>query len=103
MGEGKDGAWLVAHVMSYAIEIKASAKKELAKLPAKGRRQVSGAIDRLSDDPRPPPPRSIKLTDSGGKRRLRTGNYRVLYEVVDEKLIVYVIAVADRKDAYKRK
>jgi mRNA interferase RelE/StbE len=87
--------------MVYAIEIKRSARRELERLPAKSRRQVASAINGLAMDPRPRG--AIKLTDRGGEYRLRSGNYRIIYMIFDDRLVVMVIAVDDRKDVYRRR
>jgi mRNA interferase RelE/StbE len=86
--------------MAYHIEIKSPAEKALKRLPDPWRRRITTAIDRLALDPRPPG--CIKLTGSQSAYRIRIGDYRVVYEVVDRVLIVYVIRVAHRKDVYRR-
>ena len=86
--------------MTYRIEIGRNARKELLSLPASGQRRVERAIDALARNPRP---RGVKqLVASGGALRLRVGDYRVIYEVRDDVLLVLVLKVAPRKDAYRR-
>jgi mRNA interferase RelE/StbE len=85
-------------VASYSIQIKRSAAKELETLPLKDRRRIVALIRALANDPRPPG--SEKLSGEE-KYRLRQGNYRILYEIVDEDLIVTVVRIGHRRDVYR--
>ncbi len=73
---------------SYSIRIKRSAAKEIEALPRKDRIRVIERIGALAIDPRPVG--SEKLT-SEDKYRVRQGNYRILYEIVDRELIVIAL------------
>lgn len=66
------------------------------------RPRVREAIDGLAADPRPDD--SVLLSGAPGERiyRIRVGNYRILYQVFDDWLVVLVVRVADRRDAYDR-
>ncbi len=87
--------------MPYRVEVKKSAVKEIAALPKRDRRRVVRAIDALADDPRPDGVR--KLTGAEDAYRIRVGDYRIVYQIVDDVLIVLVVRVAHRKDIYRRK
>ena len=82
----------------YKIEFKKSAIKELYSIPKKDLRKIISKIEMLADDPRPHG--SIKLT---GKEqyRIRHGNYRVLYSIEDETLIIYIVKIGHRRVIYK--
>jgi len=84
---------------SYSIEIKKSASKEIAKLPKAILSRVLEKIRLLENEPRPT---GCKKLSADEKYRIRVGSYRVLYEIVDDKLIVYVVKVSHRKDVYSR-
>ncbi len=83
---------------SYSVEIKQSAAKEIAALPLRDRRRVVERIVRLAEDPRPVGCEKLSNDD---KYRVRQGNYRILYQVMDSELIVSVVKVGDRKDVYR--
>lgn len=86
--------------MVYLIRITPSARKALLKLERQARERLIAAIDGLAEDPKPAGCRKLK-----GKRdlyRIRVGSYRVVYQVRDEVLVVVVVAVADRRDVYRR-
>jgi mRNA interferase RelE/StbE len=88
-------------VARYELLIKPSARKELARIASRrDRERVSGAISRLADDPRPAG--SQKLAGEDGLYRVRTGDFRIVYEVDDGRVVVVVIRVAHRRDVYRR-
>ena len=83
---------------SYSIEWKASASKELRKLPKPIIPRVLLAIEALIEAPRPEGVR--KLAGSESTYRIRGGEYRVVYNIFDKRLVIEIIRVRDRKDAY---
>ncbi|HPG41987.1 MAG TPA: type II toxin-antitoxin system RelE/ParE family toxin [bacterium] len=85
-------------MVNYKIEIKKSAAKELDQLPVKDLHKIIEKIQGLSVNPRPPG--CVKLTDQE-KYRIRVGRYRILYSIEDKMLVVYIVKIAHRKDAYK--
>jgi mRNA interferase RelE/StbE len=89
-------------VASYRVLIKKSAAKELEAVPGKKDRQrLIERIRSLSEEPRPHG--AEKLSGSTDKYRVRRGDYRVLYEVEDDVLIVNVVRVGHRKDVYRQR
>ena len=82
---------------NYKIEIKKSAAKELSKLPKKELTKIIDKIQLLSDEPRPS---GCKKLSGEEKYRIRSGNYRILYSIEDDVLIVYVVKVGHRKEVY---
>lgn len=84
--------------MPYGIELTRQAEKDLAALPTKIQRQVGARIDALAEDPRPDGVKKLK----GGRNeyRLRSGDFRILYQVFDARIVVVVVRISDRKDAY---
>ena len=85
--------------MSYSVDIKRSAAKEIEAVPIDDRRRIVDRIARLAADPRPP---GCEKLSGAEKYRVRQGNYRILYEVDDRNARVMVVRVADRKDVYRR-
>lgn len=84
---------------NYNIVVEKRAQKELLKLSAGACIRIKKAIDLLSKNPRPPASRVLVGADA---YRLRVGNYRVIYQIEDEIVTIYIIKVAHRKDVYKR-
>jgi mRNA interferase RelE/StbE len=83
----------------YKIEWKRSATKELQKLPRQMISKIVAAVDSLSSNPYPQGVR--KLVSTENSYRIRVGDYRVLYNIVENKLIVEIIRVGHRKDIYR--
>ena len=85
---------------SYRVLIKPSAAKEIEAVDQKKDRQrIVARILALADEPRPMG--CEKLTGGSGRYRIRVGQYRVIYSIADDELLVLVVRVADRKDVYR--
>jgi mRNA interferase RelE/StbE len=83
---------------SYTILLTKKAQKQLDKLTNNIANPIIEAISNLEAEPRPSG--SIKLKGREGFR-IRVGDYRIIYEIHDEELIVDVIALGHRKSIYK--
>ena len=83
----------------YTVEIARRAFKSIAGLPRKEQQRVRAAIDLLTDEPRPPG--CVALAGEDSVYRVRVGNYRILYEVIDTRLVIQVVRVAHRRDVYR--
>jgi len=86
--------------VTYKILIQESASKALRRLDSGPRKRMIAAIDALAANPRPPGIRAI--VGQPGAFRLRVGDWRVLYEIEDDKLIVLVVKVGHRSSVYDR-
>jgi mRNA interferase RelE/StbE len=75
-----------------------SAEKELERLPKKAIQRIVDAVDGLGDNPRPHG--CLKLQGEENSYRIRVGVYRVIYEIHDNKVLVVVVRIKHRKDAY---
>lgn len=85
--------------MSFAIEWKPTVRKQIRRLDPVIRRRVIEAVANLGLDPRPVG--SVILAGSPSWRRIRVGDYRVIYEIQDEALVVLVLRVGSRGDVYR--
>lgn len=86
--------------MNFSIRIKSSAAKELGRVGKQDRARIVAAIDRLADNPFLG---TALKGDLRGLRRLRVGEYRIVYEVQQNVLVVMVVRVARRTAAYRRR
>ncbi len=82
----------------YRIELKKSVQKDFESIPRKDLQRIVAAIGSLSDNPRPPQSKKLSGLE---QYRLRQGNYRILYSIQDDVLIVFVVAVGHRKEIYR--
>jgi mRNA interferase RelE/StbE len=85
-------------VASYRVLVKRSATKELESVPLKDRRRLVARIQGLATNPRPV---GVQKLSGEEKYRLRQGDYRILYEMVDQDLIVTVVRVGHRRNIYR--
>ena len=85
----------------YTVEIARRAVKSIARLPRAEQQRVRAAIDLLADDPRPPG--CVALVGEESTYRVRVGDYRILYEVIDDRLVIQVVRVGHRRDVYQRR
>jgi mRNA interferase RelE/StbE len=83
----------------YRIEITRDALRALAKLDKPARRRVQVAIDGLGENPRPSG--VIAMQGLRGAYRLRVGNYRMIYTVEDNRLVVLVVDLGHRREIYR--
>jgi len=84
--------------VTYSLSIKQSAAKALAKLPRADRLRIIDAIDQLKTNPAAG---GVLKGEFAGLRRIRIGGYRVVYEALDQQLIVLVIRIGHRKEVYR--
>ena len=84
---------------TYRIVFQPAARRQLKRLDVGARKQVVETIARLADDPRPP---GIKaLSGQHALLRIRTGDYRIVYTVNDDQLLVLVVALGHRREIYR--
>ncbi len=84
--------------MSYALVIERAAQKSLAKISPPYRDRVIRAIEELATDPRPQGVKKLRHREAW---RLRVGGYRVIYEIHDDDVMVLVIRIRHRREAYR--
>lgn len=87
--------------MTYRIELSATAVRQLRKLDGRAQCRVQAAVELLAQEPRPAGAK--KLVGGNGEWRVRTGDYRIVYEIDDGVLVVLVLAVGHRREAYRQR
>ncbi|HEX4806309.1 MAG TPA: type II toxin-antitoxin system RelE/ParE family toxin [Conexibacter sp.] len=85
--------------MTYRIELRPAAIRALTKLDSPIARRIQGAIALLAEDPRPPASRPLRGRPG---LRVRIGDYRIIYSVADDVLLVVVVTRGHRRDVYDR-
>ncbi|MBI3317960.1 MAG: type II toxin-antitoxin system RelE/ParE family toxin [Candidatus Omnitrophica bacterium] len=85
--------------MRYTLEFKPSAAREFSKLPRPVQVSIRPRIDALVDNPRPHGVEKV----AGGEDlfRIRAGDYRVVYQVQDDRLFILVVRVGHRREVYR--
>ena len=87
--------------MKYQVQITDKILKKIERLPKKDKQHIVEAIDSLVEDPRPDGCKKLKGSLSPIRYRIRAGNYRVVYSIQDEVLLILVVEFGHRKDVYR--
>ncbi len=85
--------------VTYQIEFVKQAAKQLKALPAQEQERLQPKIDALANEPRPIG--VIKLTGEEDLYRIRVGDYRIVYSIQDDQLLVLVVKIGHRRDVYR--
>jgi len=85
--------------MRYSIHFKLSAEKSFAKLAKKEQLKIFKAIETLADNPRPHGVK--KLKSKTPLYRIRVGDYRVIYTIEKDRVLISIVKIAHRRDVYK--
>jgi len=86
--------------VTYRVDFTTAAARQIKKLPRPARDKVLDAVTALADEPRPHGSR--KLAGEEIAWRVRVGDYRIIYEIVDNQLTVTILRAAHRREAYDR-
>ena len=86
--------------MTYSITLTPSAARQLRKFDPDVRRRIQAALELLAVEPRPPA--AIRLVGGSGEWRVRTGDYRIVYEFNDGQLLILVLRIGHRREIYDR-
>lgn len=82
----------------YSVEFRKSVEKDLKSIPKGDQIRILQRIAELANNPRPP---SCKKLSGQERNRLRQGNYRILYSIEDDVLIVTIVRVGNLRDVYR--
>ena len=83
----------------YRIELKPSAAKSLARLPVELQQRIVRAVETLAGDPRPHG--VVKMAGDDNLGRVRVGDFRIVYEIHDDVLLVLVLRIGHRREVYR--
>jgi mRNA interferase RelE/StbE len=86
-------------VSRYKIELRPAAVRALRELDPPVARRLQAAIALLAEDPRPPASRPLRGRPAW---RVRVGDYRVIYAIEDDVLLIVVVTLGHRRDVYDR-
>ena len=86
--------------MRYSVEFRPAVLKSMKRLPKKELRKIKNKIDGLAENL--PDPATTKMKGNNPFHRVRTSNYRIVYQILENRLVILVVKVGHRKDVYKR-
>ena len=87
--------------MKYGFRWRERAVRQLRAIPQTAALTILRALTPLGDDPQRPDADTKKLTGYADRYRLRVGDYRAIYEIADEQLIILIVGVGHRREAYR--
>ena len=86
--------------MIYTIELKKSAAKALRKLSKAAQRRIVAKLTEFETSP--PPTEETKMKGNNPFHRVRIGDYRIIYEIQDDILVILILKIGHRKDIYRQ-
>jgi mRNA interferase RelE/StbE len=85
--------------MSYQVVLSKSAKHDLSKLDKTLQQNMANHLQSLTTDPRPHGVTKLRGTED--EWRIRVGDYRIIYEIDDNKQIVAILRIRHRREVYR--
>ena len=85
--------------MKYRVEVKRSVAKALRNILKADQKRISKKIDSLAE--KLPNPDITKIKGNNPFHKVRVGNYRIVYEIQDDVLLILIVKIGHRKDIYK--
>jgi len=85
--------------MAYTIEFRPSVLKSLEKIPKRDLVRIKKKVDGLSTNL--PDPNTTKMEGNNTFHKVRTGYYRIIYEIHNDRLVILVVKIGHRKDVYR--
>ncbi len=86
--------------MAFRVKIKESALKALKKIDKTARARIWTAISELAENPRPPG--CVKMAGTDDLWRIRVGGWRVVFQIRNEGMVVFIIRVGHRREIYRK-
>jgi len=86
--------------MKYSVEFRPTVLKSLKLLPKKDLRRIKKRVDDLAENL--PDPATTKMKGNNSFHKIRSGDYRIIYEIHDDRLVILIVKIGHRKDVYKR-
>lgn len=85
--------------MKYSVEFRPGVLKSIKHFPKRELLRIKKKIEELSDNL--PDPATTKLKGDNNFHKVRTGDYRIVYEIHGDRLVILVVKIGHRKDVYK--
>ena len=86
--------------MLYFIEFRPTVLKSLKRFPKRDLVRIKKKIEKLGENL--PNPNTTKMQGDNTFHKVRSGDYRIIYEIHDDRLVILVVKIGHRKDVYKK-
>jgi mRNA interferase RelE/StbE len=83
----------------YEVKLARRAERSLGTMERREQQRIRAALDLLADNPRPP--NCVAMQGEDSAYRVRVGDYRIVYEVLDAVLLIQVVRVGHRREVYR--
>ena len=84
---------------AYCVVLTPAAERQFARLSLQPREMIAAALVALARNPRPPA--CVKLAGAEDLWRIRVRQYRIIYQLLDDELLVVVVNIGDRNEVYR--
>ncbi len=85
--------------MAYAVEFRPSVWKNVKKTPKRDLVKIKSKIEEISRNL--PDPATTKMSGNSDFHKIRCGDYRIIYEIHEERIVILVVKIGHRKDVYR--
>jgi mRNA interferase RelE/StbE len=85
--------------LRYSIKVKKSAAKSLRKLPRSAQRRILKKINSMEENL--PSPETTKMEGNNPFHKVRVSDYRIIYEIQKDVLIILIVKIGNRKEIYR--
>jgi mRNA interferase RelE/StbE len=85
--------------MAFVVEIDTKAAREIRALPRNVQERVMAKVVALAENPRPAG--CVKLSGAADYWRIRSGDFRIIYQILDTRLVITVVKVGHRREVYR--
>ena len=86
--------------MAYTIEFRPAVLKSLKRFPKRDLVRIKNKVEELAGNL--PDPKTTKMKGDNSFHKVRSGNYRIIYEIYNDRLVILVVKIGHRKDVYKK-
>lgn len=86
--------------MQYSVEFRPSVLKDLKRFPKRDLAKIKKKIEEIGINL--PSLSTTKMKGNNAFHKIRSGDYRIIYEIHDDKLVILVVKIGHRKDVYKK-
>ena len=86
--------------MQYFVEFRPAVLKSLKRFPKRDLVQIKKKTEELGSNL--PAPNTTKMKGDNSFHKVRSGDYRIIYEIHDDRLVILIVKVGHRKDVYKK-
>ena len=86
--------------MRYSVEFRPAVLKSMKRLPKKELHRIKNRIQELAVNL--PDPTTTKMKGNNSFHKIRSGDYRIVYEIYNDRLVILVVKIGHRKDVYER-